>query len=77
MIFGWAIFALLGVMVSHIGRHWKYWQMLHVGLELMAVLFSVLGHIIALAYTQVFLQNRRHEASSRGKCVALMGRCRS
>ena len=53
MVFGWAIFAILGLMVSHIGRHWKYWQAAHIALEVMAVVFASLGEIVALSYTQV------------------------
>lgn len=53
MIFGWAIFALLGLLVSHIGRHWKHWQAVHIALETLAVVFASLGEIVALSYTQV------------------------
>lgn len=55
MVLGWAIFAILGTMVSHMGRHWKYWIKAHVALEITAVVFSSLGEIIALSYTEVIL----------------------
>lgn len=76
MTMAWALFAILGLTVSQIGRHWKHWQIIHISLEITAVVFTILGELLAFVYTQAILQTLlQRKMRFRENCVKLMVLC--
>ncbi|CAD7699987.1 unnamed protein product, partial [Ostreobium quekettii] len=48
----WAVLAVMGLVMSRLARHWKYWRHLHVGFEVSATALSFLGEMVAFGYSQ-------------------------
>lgn len=49
----WAILAVMGLVMSRLARHWKYWRHLHIGFEVSATVLSFVGQMVAFGYSQV------------------------
>ncbi|CAD7700700.1 unnamed protein product [Ostreobium quekettii] len=48
----WALLAVMGLVMSRLARHWKYWMQLHIGFEVTATLLSFVGEMVAFSYSK-------------------------
>ncbi|GMH46195.1 hypothetical protein BSKO_14163 [Bryopsis sp. KO-2023] len=52
MVLAWGLLCVMGLVMSRLTRHWKYWMQVHIACELGAVLISLIGEIMAFSYSQ-------------------------
>ena len=49
----WAVLAVMGLIMSRLARHWKYWMQLHISFEVSATVLSFVGEMVGFAYSEV------------------------